>query len=253
MKKKRLNNTAASYYRDMLKLLKDYKADVDRELVPLVKRLAPETPIVQDSWIESITAVLDRLRAKWEGQTGKFRAIASKFVRLGYNNTRKSIEVKIDMYGESQRMREYLDAAVAQNVSLIKSIGVDYHDQVTNAIIGNMRQGMRSSKIIEELSKQYGIRERHARFIARDQTAKAQGELARVRQLDVGYEYFKWETSRDERVRDEHHKLANQDVGYGKGVYRWDDLPEVDGKPLYPGSDYQCRCTARPVRNIKAT
>lgn len=252
MKKKkrktyRLNPTASSYYRDMHKLLEGYKKDVETELVPLIKRLAPDTPIVMDSWVDSISAVLDRLRDKWERATGKFREIATKFVRLNYNQTRRSLKIEIDVYGQSQRMQDYLDAAVRQNVMLIKSIGVQYHEQVENIVIGNMRQGWRSSRIIEQLTDQYGVRERHARFIARDQTAKAQGELARVRQLDAGYEFFQWVDMHDERVRHTHRELANNDIGYGKGVYRWDDLPIVDGKPLYPGSDYQCRCHAKPL------
>ena len=45
-------------------------------------------------------------------------------------------------------------------------------------------------------------------------------------------------------------EIANADVGYGKGIYRFDDLPlSSDGSPIQPGSDYNCRCIMRFVRS----
>ena len=249
----RLDPSGAMYYRELRKLLKSYRSDVERELFPAIKRYAPETPIVQDSWVDSIESILEKLREKWAKEVGRFRSIATDFVKLAYSTSEKKVKIGIDVYGQSERMQDYLKAAVSQNVTLIKSISQDYHQQVENIVLGNLRQGWRSSKIIDELVKQYGVRERHARFIARDQSSKVKGELVRVRQLDAGYEYFKWETSHDESVRATHRELAEQDVGYGKGVYRWDDLPLVDGEPLYPGSDYQCRCHAKPIRNLSTS
>ena len=92
-------------------------------------------------------------------------------------------------------------------------------------------------------------------MIARDQTSKINGELAEKQQKGAGFEYFQWIDSDDSRVRHRHSEIANKVTAYGKGIYRWDDLPLSDkGVPIKPGSDYQCRCIARPVsaREVKA-
>ena len=74
------------------------------------------------------------------------------------------------------------------------------------------------------------------------------GDLVKKRQVSVGYEYFQWMTSDDERVRDRHEDFAEKVTEYGKGIYRWDNPPISDsGVPVIPGQDYQCRCNARPV------
>jgi len=59
-------------------------------------------------------------------------------------------------------------------------------------------------------------------------------------------------------VRDRHAHLAEKVTAYGKGIYRWDNPPLSDnGTPITVGTDFQCRCTARPVsqrevnKNIK--
>ena len=71
--------------------------------------------------------------------------------------------------------------------------------------------------------------------------------MNRIRQTNSGIEYFKWVTSQDERVRHSHVEVAKRDVGFGEGVFRWDDLPVVDGVPTFPGQPINCRCVARPV------
>lgn len=245
----RLNSEGQYLYTQTRKLLQACRADVERELIPLIKRYAPDmVEGAQDGWIDNITDVLDRLKDKWLNSTRTFVNIASKFVNIGYSMTEQREKIGINVFSESQRMQDYLEIATRQNVALIESIPTQYHQQVENIIMGNLRQGQRSSYIIKELVEQFGVRERHAKMIARDQSAKIRAELNRQRQLDQGYEYFKWETSQDERVRDSHEKAGKEDVGYGPGVYRWDDPPMIDGRPLLPGMDYNCRCNARPFR-----
>lgn len=242
-RKYRLNNEGQYLYNQTRALLRACREDVERELLPIVKRVAPDTlGAVQDSWVDDIVAVLDKLKTKWLGRTRQFKAIAGRFVGIG------ETMVGIDVFGRSQRMSDYLSAVTRQNVALIESIPTQYHQQVENIIIGNLRQGQRSSYIVKELSEQFGIRERHAKMIARDQSSKIRAELNRVRQIDQGYEYFKWETSHDERVRETHSEVSKRDVGFGPGIFRWDDPPIIEGRPLLPGMDYNCRCNGRPYR-----
>ena len=119
----------------------------------------------------------------------------------------------------------YLEASVYDNTQLIKSIPDIYLDRVESIIMTNIRAGNRSSAIAKQLTEQFGIESRRAKFIARDQTEKINGDLNAKRQTSVGFEYFQWVTSKDQRVRDKHREIANKVTAYGKGVYRWDNPP----------------------------
>lgn len=244
-----------SYNVELQKMLRMLKRDVDATIIPIVRRYSPTTLDAHptfDGWADDVNAALDALLARWLSPTARasMAAIASRFVRsaLGFNTRTMRRTLGVDLYGTSNRIDEYLKAASAQNARLITSIAAQYHDQVSNIVAGNMRQGMRPGYIVEALHEQFGVRQRHTKMIARDQSAKITGELNKLRQQDAGYKYFKWVTSHDQRVRDRHREIADKVTAYGVGVYRWDNLPLSDkGVPIQPGSDYQCFPGTSPV------
>lgn len=243
-----MKQTEIAYYRKLKQLAKLVREDVDAEIVPLLKQLAPE--YMADAWPDVIAATLRRLIARWSSPFAQQQAeqIAREFVTTSAgDNTRRAQSFGIDLYGGNDQLQDYLRAAAFQNAQLIKSIPAQYLEQVGNIVMGNMRQGMRPSYIEAELVKQFGVTQRRAKLIASDQTAKIQGEMNRIRQTGSGLEYFKWVTAQDERVRHSHVAVAKRDVGYGEGVFRWSDLPVVDGQPTFPGQPINCRCIARPV------
>lgn len=243
-----MKQTEIAYYRKLKQLAKLVREDVDAEIVPLLKQLAPE--YVADAWPDVIAATLRRLIARWTSPFAQQQAeqIAREFVTTSAgDNTRRAQSFGMDLYGGNDQLQDYLRAAAFQNAQLIKSIPSQYLEQVGNIVMGNMRQGMRPSYIEAELVKQFGVTVRRAKFLSRDQHAKIQGEMNRIRQTGSGIQYFRWVTSQDERVRHTHVEVAKRDVGFGEGVFEWSNLPKINGVPMYPGSDYQCRCIARPV------
>lgn len=244
--------TQIQYNRKLQQIVKLVRDDVNAELVPLVKQQAPE--YVADGWPDIIAAALRRLLARWTSPFAQKQAqdIAEQFVRASLDdNLRRSRSVGIDLYGGNQELQDYLQAAAFQNAQLIKSIPAQYLEQVQNIVVGNMRQGMRPSYIEGELVKQFGITSRRAKLIASDQHAKIQGEMNKIRQTNSGIEFFTWVTSQDERVRHSHVEVAKRDIGFGPGVFRWDDLPIVDGVPTFPGQPIRCRCVARATPRAK--
>lgn len=248
--------TELNYYRQLKQVARLVREDVDANIVPLVKQLAPE--YTADGWSDTITSAINQLLTRWLGAFARRQAetIASQFVQTAAKDNARSFA--INLYGGDTQLQEYLSAASYQNAKLIQSIPAQYLEQVQNIVMTNMRNGMRPSYIEEAIVKQFGITERRAKLIARDQTSKIQGDMNRIRQTNSGIEYFKWVTSQDERVRHSHVAVAKRDVGYGEGVFKWSDLPVVDGVPTFPGQPINCRCVARPVtaaqveRNKKA-
>lgn len=247
-----MTQTQIQYNRKLQQIVKLVHDDVNAELVPLVKQQAPE--YVADGWSDIIAAALRRLLARWTSPFAQKQAqdIAAQFVRTSLDdNLRRSRSVGIDLYGGNQELQDYMSAAAFQNANLIKSIPVQYLEQVQNIVVGNMRQGMRPSYIEQQLVKQFGMTTRRAKLIASDQHAKIQGEINKIRQVNSGIEFFTWVTAHDERVRHSHVEVAKRDVGFGPGVFRWDDLPIVDGVPTFPGQPIRCRCVARATPRAK--
>ena len=234
-------------------MVRRIKKDIDQSIKPQVKDL--EFEYTADSWADVIEVSLAALRQRWSSAVfDRFaERLASKFVQAvnlqnqqQFQNQYKSFGINI--YAGNQAVSDYLDATVKDNVRLIKSIPDQYLTQVESIVLGNMRAGMRPSAINQQLQDQFGVTERRARVIARDQVSKASNGLAKKRMESSGFKYFQWIDSKDSRVRSRHKHIANKVTKYGKGIYSFSDLPIGEqGVPVAPGQPIQCRCVMRPV------
>ncbi|ACG60347.1 gp25 putative head protein [Iodobacter phage PhiPLPE] len=244
--------TESRYNAELQRIVRAVRADIDAALIPMIKAL--ERDYIADSWVDVISGGFRSLLAKWNSEQYRVLAnrLASQFVQAANTkNDRKfknslGIEVQglgVNIYGGSPELQDYLAASAYDNALLIKSIPAQYLGQVESLVMTNMRAGLRPSAITRQLQQQFGITQRRAKFIARDQTSKINGDLNEKRQKAIGGEYFQWLSSDDERVRHNHRVIANRVTAYGKGIYRWDNLPLSEkGEPIKPGSDYNCRC-----------
>ena len=256
-----------SYNVELQRLVRAVTRDINANLMPTVRNLAPEyqrdSALVMDSWVDVLTNALRALRIRWSSP--QFQALANdvarRFVTSANNSNRRRTErdMGIDIFSDSTVITNYVQASIADNVRLIQSIPEQYLTQVESIVMTNVRGGGRPSSIAKSLQQQFGVTERRAKMISRDQTSKVNGQLNAKRQQDVGFPFFEWLDSDDERVRDRHAYLSEHVTQYGKGVYRWDNPPLSDkGVPIIPGEDFQCRCIARPVSqeevdaNVKA-
>lgn len=251
------------YNAKLQRLVKQIKADIAKEVMPLIRQLAPEytqdAMATTDAWSDLILSAMGRLVQKWQSEhfgSGANR-LAAEFVQAALKKSERDMKrsVGIDVFSGNKVLQDYLRASAQQNAQLIKSIPAKYLEEVQTQVMANMRAGMRPSYIEKSLQEQYGVTQRRAKMIARDQTSKIKGEIAEKQQTSAGFEYFQWVDADDERVRTRHRAIDGKVTAYGKGIYRWDNLPLSDkGVPIKPGSDYQCRCIARPVsaREVKA-
>lgn len=248
--------TGIEYNTQLQLLVRQIKKDIDADLIPLLRKLEPEyvndSVMTYDAWFAQVSAMLRQLIDKWSSPTfrGIAEQLASQFVRTAdqVNQKRSRAQFGIDVFSDDPEMQEIIDASVYENTKLISSIPAQYLNQVDSIVMTNIKAGNRSSAMVKSLQQQFGVTQRRATMIARDQTAKVNGDINSKRQQAAGFPYFQWVTSNDERVRDRHEDIAEKVTEYGVGIYRWDNPPLSDkGVPIIPGSDFQCRCTARPV------
>lgn len=150
----------------------------------------------------------------------------------------------LDDYYSGEYYQKMLEKWISDNVDLIKTIPRDSLGRMKEMVYSDYMNGRTTTNIVKGLQQQYGIDKRHARLIARDQTAKLNAEITQSQQRDAGVDKYKWSTVGDGRVRDSHDALDGE-------IFSWDDPPETDdGRRCHPGEDYQCRCCAIPVFDI---
>lgn len=108
------------------------------------------------------------------------------------------------------------------------------------------------AKVIEE---RFGVAERHAKFIARQEAHMARERINQNTAQNLGFNHYIWQTVGDYRVRPAGYGTAEGYEGdnhrrlNGK-VFSFDDPPYVDrirGRKCNPGEDFNCRCTARVI------
>jgi SPP1 gp7 family putative phage head morphogenesis protein len=149
--------------------------------------------------------------------------------------------VGVDIFLADPGLLDLVRGFVANNVALIRTIPHQLFEQVEEIVRDGIRKGRRASAIAPTIAERFGVSRRRAQFIARDQIAKANGQLTQIRQTELGIQSYIWRTSRDERVRESHRELEGTE-------HRWDDPPTTsEGRTVHPGEDFQCRCTAEPV------
>ncbi len=138
-----------------------------------------------------------------------------------------------------------MTAWIEHNTGLIVTIPQSTLGEMKGIVREGFLTGKRTKEITREIQDAYHRTKRHARLLARDQTAKLNGQLTEAQQRDAGVNEYVWSTCGDSRVRDSHRRL------HGKR-FSWDNPPEVTpGRRLHPGQDYQCRCVALPVFNLE--
>jgi SPP1 gp7 family putative phage head morphogenesis protein len=142
------------------------------------------------------------------------------------------------------QMREFMNAAIANNVSLIKSIASEYMVKVQGAVMRSIMDGNGLQDLVPFFEEQEGITHRRAKNIALDQTRKAYNGLNRGRMEAVGIKKFEWvHSGGGQHPRELHQRMSGN-------IYSFDDLPVIDentGERGIPGQLVNCRCVMRPV------
>lgn len=129
---------------------------------------------------------------------------------------------------------ELLDSFVQEHSKLIKSVRREYLDKIDLAIKRGIREGRLQKDIIKDIHQTTDLSKQRARLIARNAPLQYSGVLTKHHQMSAGIKKYRWQTSRDEKVRDSHRSRNNN-------IYSW------DSRGPHPRSEVNCRCDAVPV------
>ncbi len=152
----------------------------------------------------------NRLLAQWQKKADDYaKKWAARFARQIGDYTDLAIRNNISANYTSDidkalaikpvAVKESLRATYESNLFLIKSIPRDIIERYQQGFMQGIANFDRQQ--LMELALQYGdISQRRAKMIARDQTSKATNAYHNARASELGFDYYVWNTSKDERV-----------------------------------------------------
>lgn len=116
-------------------------------------------------------------------------------------------------------------------------------EDLRETVEANAHEGYRFDRLIDGIEERYGVSKSKSKFLARQETALFMSKFRKHRFMEAGVRMYKWSTSHDERVRDDHKHLNGR-------IFPYDQPPIVDratGRTGNPGEDFNCRCVDIPI------
>lgn len=153
--------------------------------------------------------------------------------------------VQPDFFKNTAAFNDVMAATIAENVSLIKSIPVQFHTQIEGMVMRSAAAGRDLYQLRRDLQKQFGVTRRRAEFIARDQNNKATAAITRVRYMDMGITEAIWLHSAAGKTKRPTH-VANSGKKFNVDTGWFDPDPKVRAF-IQPGYLINCRCVCKPV------
>lgn len=239
--------------------------NVQEALIPVLKRSYTADSFLTDLIKAALNHAAERFYS--DAFTGSHEKLAQRVISLAESETSAAFVEQInralgvDLRGMMNResLGNYFDAAVEENVALIRSLSSGYFDDIQRQVMDSILRGDSVTALTRNLQAVTGATYKRAALIARDQTLKVSSDITRKRQTSSGISRFRWSDSKDARVsgnpsgkypraKIKCFVIARNDVGYGPGVYLWSRGAQFNGETgLFPGRAHiSCRCSAIP-------
>ena len=136
-----------------------------------------------------------------------------------------------------------VQALIEENVNLIKSIASEYLTDVQGIVLRGMSFGRDVAYVRRELKKKYGITERRAAFIARDQCNKAAEAIKFAEAKSMGITRARWvHVPGVKSSRHTHQLMDGQEYNIEEGMY-----DSAVKRKVQPGELPGCQCTHRLI------
>ena len=164
-------------------------------------------------------------------------------------NVLSATNVSLDTLIGAGDVRMTLEALIARNVDLVRSISDASRRRIADSVFRGLQARTPSRVIARELREAVGMERKRALRVASDQLAKASSALNEERRRQAGISGWSWVSSHKVNFRPEHeardNKLYSDDPA--------DHGREYQGKKVRkppedrPGELINCACTSRAV------
>jgi len=239
----------AAYKKKLEQLVHELSKSVTYWLLAEYKKQQPRAELAQDaSPANELRDRLKKLRERWTEVFDKAAPLlAERFVNhavRAVDTTMQSQLRKHDFaidFKMTPEARNAVQAVLAENVALIRSIPQQYFTEVEGLVMRSIAVGGDLKTLSQQLHKRYGITKRRAGFIARDQNNKANAVMVRVRQDAIGVTHAMWvHSGGGKEPRPDHVEADGKRYEIAKGM-------NLDDGWVWPGQLPNCRCISRPI------
>lgn len=240
---------AAAYHKELRSLADAMTDEAMRMLKRCYKR--EEGAIALDASPASILrGAMKALSSTW---LKRFDELADKLSRDIIGRSADNVDVSLRRalrkggftvkFKPTKAQKNVLEASIAENVALIKSIPEKYLTEVEGIVMRSVSKGFDAGQMAAQLQKRRGITQRRAYTIASDQTRKATAAFARVRSVELGITEGIWKHSAGgKEPRKSHKDFSGKVFDLREGH----DFGDGFG-PVLPGEAINCRCYYTPV------
>lgn len=232
------------YLKALRVILREMARETRENIVPLaVAEMQANRAMTSDadrSWFRRLLEMSIDLAISAEGMVGRILGLESQRHTERFMETAKrALGVDLAAVVRQEDLGDYLATAALRNASLIKGLADDTVKRVQQTVTNAVINGRSAADLKKALTRQFQIEDGRARLIARDQVAKLNSDLNRIRHQQAGITEYTWRTSADERVRPRHRDLEGKVYKYGEPTGAEEGLP--------PGQPIQCRCIAQAI------
>lgn len=244
--------TEVEYRNALLNFLDKMKSFVERKIYPILKSYQDE--YFRDSLNSELTKKLNEFEKQFVKNDVFAFGVSSKFMnKIKKENDSKFSEaskekIGVDIFSKnSNRLKAIVKSKIEENTNLIKTQAQKYFSDISTAVYEGITNGTRASSIEKAITEKTGQMNRHLKFIAIDQTYKANAAITEEKQRDIGVEKYIWRTTGTIKVRGNPNGLyPNAKPSHwareGK-IFSWDNPPQGG----HPGQDYHCMCYAEAI------
>lgn len=244
------------YRKELLKHIRKMAEKTEKELVKAWRQNTPKMTLEAEQAVgdaspaASLAKVLNSLQYYFRTH---FQTLADRVSRKFASRAESGASVSLKSilkeegftvnFRLTRQMNDILQAIIAENVGLIKSIPSEYFSQIQTIVMQGVKNGRDLEYIKSELLKRYQITERRAQIIARDQTNKATQAISRSRVMETGITTARWVHIPGAKTSRETHKAFDGQIfDIRKGMYDRDA-----GRYVQPGELINCSCRFRLV------
>jgi len=173
-------------------------------------------------------------------------AVLSKVDKRNQHELYKLIERRVGIPSTeliaTEGLKSNINALRLETAQWVKKLRDDTLSEYTANTLREMAQGGSLEAVMKNFSGMAEKRRNHAKFTARNQISNFNAVTGKIRVQNLGITQAIWRTAKDARVRDSHDDRNDKVFDIAKGLYS-----SKDGKWLYPGIDFQCRCYAEYI------
>lgn len=245
---------AAAYRKRLTRLVDEMARSVAHWVAAAYRANEPELLAQDESPARGLSETVRRLRSRWERRFTRLSSdLARYFATSALKRTDAGLKASLKRGGLTVQLKltrplnDVLQASIAENVSLIRSIPAQYFTQVEGAVMRSVQAGRDLASLSNELQRQHGVTKRRAALIARDQNNKATATLTHARYRDLGITHARWlHSAGGKEPRPTHLKASREGTVYKISEGWYDPDPAVK-QHVWPGTLINCRCVAVPV------